>query len=260
MERRKFIKLSAASASIGILSYRALVKSVHAKTIQFPIKAVAFDAFTMFDIRSAFKHVKELFPDHGDTLRELWLNKLFGYSWLQTLGHRYTNFTQLIEDSLDFSIRQLKLHLTAEQKTLLLNSFSELDLWPDVISTFEQLRGQNIRLALLSNMTELMLRTNMQRSGIEQFFEFVLSTDRVRAYKPASEAYQMGIDAFGLRKEQVAFAAFGGWDAVGASWFGYPTVWVNRVNAITENLDAEYMAIGKDYGALMEIIRSSLNK
>jgi len=39
----------------------------------------------------------------------------------------------------------------------------------------------------------------------------VLSTDRVRAYKPDPRAYQMGVDAFGLPRDAIAFGAFGGW-------------------------------------------------
>ena len=37
-------------------------------------------------------------------------------------------------------------------------------------------------------------------------------------------------------KEDIAFAAFGGWDAAGAKSFGYPTVWVNRFNQPPEQL------------------------
>jgi 2-haloacid dehalogenase len=46
----------------------------------------------------------------------------------------------------------------------------------------------------------------------------------------------MGPDAFKLPKEEIAYAAFAGWDAAGAKWFGYPTFWVNRANAPVEEL------------------------
>ena len=39
-----------------------------------------------------------------------------------------------------------------------------------------------------------------------------------------------------LRKDEIVFAAFGGWDAYGAKRFGYTTVWVNRLNLPTEKL------------------------
>jgi 2-haloacid dehalogenase len=46
----------------------------------------------------------------------------------------------------------------------------------------------------------------------------------------------MGIDAFGVKREGIVFAAFGGWDAAGAKAFGYPTFWVNRMNLPLEEL------------------------
>jgi 2-haloacid dehalogenase len=67
-------------------------------------------------------------------------------------------------------------------------------------------------------------------------FEHVLSTDRIKHFKPDPSAYQMAIDAFGLKRQAIVFAAFAGWDASGAKWFGYPTVWVNRLNSPTGEL------------------------
>jgi 2-haloacid dehalogenase len=48
----------------------------------------------------------------------------------------------------------------------------------------------------------------------------------------------MGLDAFGLKREEILFAAFAGWDAAGAKLFGYPTFWVNRQKQPREQLDA----------------------
>ena len=44
------------------------------------------------------------------------------------------------------------------------------------------------------------------------------------------------MERLGLKKNDVAFAAFGGWDAYGAKSFGYPTYWVNRFNLPAEKL------------------------
>jgi FMN phosphatase YigB (HAD superfamily) len=59
----------------------------------------------------------------------------------------------------------------------------------------------------------------------------------VRAYKPDPRAYQIAIEAFGLARADIVFAAFGGWDAAGAKSFGYRTFWCNRLKLPTEQLD-----------------------
>jgi 2-haloacid dehalogenase len=75
-------------------------------------------------------------------------------------------------------------------------------------------------------------------------FEHALSTDSIRVYKPDPRAYQMAVDAFGLGREEIGFAAFAGWDVAGAKWFGYPTFWVNRLNAPVEELGVAPDATG----------------
>jgi 2-haloacid dehalogenase len=52
-------------------------------------------------------------------------------------------------------------------------------------------------------MTPDMLDSAIKSSGLEGIFEPSLSTDRVRVYKPDPRAYQMGIDAFTLKREEI---------------------------------------------------------
>jgi len=47
----------------------------------------------------------------------------------------------------------------------------------------------------------------------------------------------------GLAREEVAFAAFGGWDAAGSKYFGFMTVWINRQALPVEELGVEPDAI-----------------
>jgi 2-haloacid dehalogenase len=73
-----------------------------------------------------------------------------------------------------------------------------------------------------------MLEANTRNAGLQGFFEFSLSVDAVRVYKPHPRA------------------AFAGWDAAGAKLFGYPTFWVNRQGQPAEELGA--MADGTGAG------------
>jgi len=69
-------------------------------------------------------------------------------------------------------------------------------------------------------------------------FEQVLSSDRAKTYKPDPRAYQLGVDALQVKREEILFVAFAGWDAAGAKLFGYPTFWVNRQKLPLEQLGA----------------------
>lgn len=97
----------------------------------------------------------------------------------------------------------------------------------------------------------------MKNSGLEGIFDDHLSTDRVRVFKPDPQAYRMAMNAFALRKEGIAFAAFAVWDAVGAKWFGYPTFWVNRAHAAAEELGTVPDGGGKDLNDLAAFVQTS---
>ena len=256
MDRRKFLSIAAGSATLGLTLSNPLTKFAMAATSRPKIKAIVFDAFPIFDPRPIFGLTKSLYPQQGHALGKLWFTKIFGYSWLRTSGHHYKDFHSIIDDALAYSADKLKLDLTPENHKKLMDVWLTLGVWPDVKPALQQLKNQGIRLGFLSNMTEDMLRTNAQNSNIEDLFEFYLSTDRAQAFKPDPTAYQMGINAFKLPKENIAFVAFAGWDASGANWFGYPTVWVNRLNAQAENLDTNIAHNGKDMSVLLDFVKN----
>jgi 2-haloacid dehalogenase len=83
-----------------------------------------------------------------------------------------------------------------------------------------------------------MLAASIRASKLRDVFDRVLSTHEVWTYKPDPRAYHLGLHAFGLPRERIAFAAFAGWDAAGAKLFGYPTVWVNRLGVPADELGA----------------------
>jgi len=218
------------------------------------IKAVAFDAFPIFDPRPIAKATEEAFPGHGSTLMSAWRTRIFEYQWLRALGGKYENFMQATEDALVFSTGQLNLELTEEKKTRLLSEFMSLNTWPDVPDSIRKLKDMNLELVFLSNMTENMLKNGLQNAGLEKDFKLILSTDLIQSYKPAPNAYQLGVEKLGLKKEEILFVAFAGWDVAGAKWYGYPTFWVNRLNSPLEELGEKPDAVGSNLSDLVEYI------
>jgi 2-haloacid dehalogenase len=108
--------------------------------------------------------------------------------------------------------------------------------WPDAVDALRKLKASGVRIITISNFSESMLRANADYAGITDLFDTLLSTEVNGTYKPDPRAYELGMKQLGLKKEEIVFAAFGGWDAYGAKNFGYPTYWVNRFNLPTEEL------------------------
>lgn len=64
----------------------------------------------------------------------------------------------------------------------------------------------------------------------------------------------MALEAFGLKREEILFAASAGWDAAGARQHGYPTFWVNRTLLPAEELGVVPDGIGADLPSLVEFV------
>lgn len=203
------------------------------------IKALAFDAFPIFDPRPVFALADGMFPGAG--LSDEWRTRQFEYTWLRVAAQHYADFWQVTEEALVFAANKLKLRLSPDHRAALMNAYLGLRAWPDVVPTLDSMKQSGIRLALLSNFTRSMLDANIRSAGLDGVFEQVLSTDQSATYKPDPRAYQLGPDALKLTREEILFVAFAGWDAAGAKLFGYPTYWVNR-----QHLPAEEIGVRPD--------------
>jgi 2-haloacid dehalogenase len=246
LDRRQFAVLAA--GGIAATATRA-----HAQ-VRPRFKAVAFDGFPIIDARPVLARTEEMFPGRGKELSNVWRTRQFEYCWLRTLGGQYADFWQITEESLIFAAKMLKIEFSAEQRDALMEAHLKLKAWPDVAPALHTLRDAGVRMAFLSNLTAEMLDAVIANSGLDGLFEAHLTTDRVRAFKPDPRGYQMALDAFKLQREEIVFAAFAGWDVVGAKWFGYPTFWVNRSNVPGEELGVAPDGAGADLNDLTKFV------
>jgi len=250
LDRRKFLQLSAGAALVSALPTASF--AAHAKQTGF--KAIAFDGFPIFDPRPIPALIESLFPGKGLKIWDAWRTRLFEYQWLRALSGHYVDFLQAAHDSLEFTATKMQLDLTSAKREQLLAAWTNLQIWPDVPRAISELHNAGLRLSFLSNMTSEMLIGGLKNANLDSMFEAVISTDRIRSYKPAPKAYQLGMDTLQLDKEEILFVAFAGWDVAGAKWFGYPTFWVNRLNSPQEQLDVEADATGADLFALVKFV------
>ncbi|HEX7844110.1 MAG TPA: haloacid dehalogenase type II, partial [Kofleriaceae bacterium] len=165
--------------------------------------------------------------------------------WLRAAGDRYVDFRTITQDALAVTAREHQVELPPAARTQLVDAYTELAPWPDSAAALRGMRRAGLRLAPLANYTPQMISALLAHAGLDDVFEHQISTDAAKSFKPHPRAYQLGVERFGLTREEIAFAAFGGWDAAGATWFGYPTFWVNRLGVELDELGRP-AAIGRD--------------
>ena len=125
-----------------------------------------------------------------------------------------------------------------------MGQYAELSAFPENAEQLLRLKDAGINLSILSNGTPWMLDQAVKASGLEGYFEHILSVDAVKRFKTAPEAYQMGPDALGCHTKEILFVSSNCWDICGATWFGYRTIWLNRYGLPLERLGVEPHRIG----------------
>lgn len=250
-DRRNFIRTIGMAAVAGATMYTS--SNISAKPLS-RYKAIAFDAFPIFDPRPIFGLAHSIFQNKGKEFATLWRTRIFEYTWLLASAGQYQDFWQCIDNALVYTAKQLNVKLSEDNHKKLMSAFLQIKAYPDVKPVLDELRSANIKLAFLSNMTSKMLNAGIENSALDGYFDFVISTDEARTFKPEPKAYQLGIEKLGYKKEEVVFTAFASWDAIGAKWFGYPTVWVNRLNFLPEKLGHAPDRTGNDLKALRNFV------
>ena len=219
------------------------------------IKAAAFDGFALFDARPVAELANALFPGRGMELTNEWRTRQFEYTWLRTLVGRYADFWQVTAEALTYALNQTRLSASPSQVSQLMEGFLSMKAWPDVDRVLNGLKNAGIPAAILSNLTPRMMQSCVERSGLNGAFQSLLSTDQVQAFKPDPRAYALGTAAFNLKREEILFVAFAGWDAAGSKLFGYPTYWVNRFHQPAEELGAPADVTATDLNGVVGFIR-----
>jgi 2-haloacid dehalogenase len=79
--RRECLTLVAGGLAAGIVRPTPLAQAATRPKI----KAIAFDAFPIFDPRPVFALAEQLFPGKGADLSNAWRTRQFEYQWLRAL-------------------------------------------------------------------------------------------------------------------------------------------------------------------------------
>lgn len=248
--RREFLQFLTAAAAAAAASAPAVAQGR-------PVRAIAFDAFPIFDPRPIAALAEQLFPGRGTELMNAWRIRQFEYQWLRALAGKYADFRRATEDALVFSAKLLKLDLDPGRRKELTDAYLNLKAWPEVPTALKSLKDAGVRLAILSNFSPDLLDAAVRSAGLEGAFDRVLSTDREKTYKPDPRAYRMAMDAFGLTRDDILFVPFAGWDAAGAKWFGYRTFWVNRLGLPAEELGVTVDAMGSNLNDVVKYVAAA---
>ena len=217
------------------------------------IKAIIFDAYgTLFDVNSAAEKCKDKIGNKWEGFASYWRTTQLEYTWLRSLMKRHEDFWQVTEDSLDKSMKAYKIDLTMRNE--LLDLYKILSPFKEVPEVLKSLKEKNLKLAILSNGTPSLLNELVKSNRLDNLFDDLFSIEEVGIYKPDNRVYDIPINKYKIKKNEVAFLSANTWDVSGGGNYGYNSIWVNRNNNIFDNLDYKPQNEIDNLEKLIEII------
>ncbi|WP_323775911.1 haloacid dehalogenase type II [Leisingera sp.] len=207
-----------------------------------PITTCIFDAYgTLFDVAAAARQAasEPEFPHLQDNWAELanhWRLKQLQYTWLRAITNAHADFWNVTQDGLDWAMEAAGLAGDAALRQRLLDLYWQLRAYPEVPAMLNALKTAGMNTAILSNGSPAMLDGAVQSAGLGDVLDDVLSVESVGIFKPDARVYDLVGARFNCAREEVLFVSSNGWDAAGASGYGFVTAWVNRAGEPVDRL------------------------
>jgi 2-haloacid dehalogenase len=208
------------------------------------IKAFAFDLFgTLVNTGSISRIFPELNIKIDDPMlfTEIWQSKQLQYAWLLNSINSFEPFDQLSIRALKFTARVFGVELSDEQISKLAEAKLNLDPFPDSKKGLQKLNEAKVTMTErqhdeVDRMTLIVLTNGesdksdklLSNSGLRGYFDYIVSVEEVRKYKPSREPYLWVSKRLNLEISQIALVSSNLWDIAGAKSVGMQTCWINR--------------------------------
>ena len=154
-----------------------------------------------------------------------------------------------------FNIENLKLYnIDYSMRNELLELYKKLSTFSEVKNVLNELKKKKYKIAILSNGTPSLLNQLVSSNNLNNIFDDIFSIEEVKIYKPHSKVYDIPIEKYKIKKNEVVFLSSNTWDVSGGGNYGYNSIWVNRKNDIFDILDYKPKIEINNLNKLLEIV------
>ena len=165
-------------------------------------------------------------------LADLWFAALLRDAFALTLAGANDGFATFAGDSARAVLHGVALDRDLDAAVAhILAGFQGLPVHPDVPEGVRALRATGRRLVTLSNGATSVAEGLLDRAGLREEFEQVLSVEQAGVWKPAPGSYAYAARLCGVDPAQMLLVAVHPWDVDGAMRAGVAGCWINRSGA-----------------------------
>lgn len=202
---------------------------------------LAFDVYgTLIDTAGAVELLSEQVGDRASEFSERWRTTQLGYSWRRALMRDYVDFGTCTAQALDHTAAAMGVDLGAEQRERLLAAYGELPAFPDVAPGLQALAAAGTRLVAFSNGPAAAVSSLLDKAGLGDLLDDVVSTDEIRSFKPDPAVYHHLLERVATEGRRTVMVSSNSFDVLGAKSAGLRAVWVRRgAGAVLDPWDVE---------------------
>lgn len=195
-----------------------------------------FDAYgTLLKVSSTIAGLSAEQEALSEKIQDLWRSKQLQYTWLSSMMGTFEGFNKITIDALDYAFSYYKVEDSA-LKEKVLSIFDRPTAFGDANDFLRACKTSGYRTAILSNGEPEKLKQSAQIAGIDNYLDHIFSASEVEIFKPSPKVYQLPVEAYQCRPQDIFFFSSNPWDVAGATKFGYRTIWINRNNLPFEQL------------------------
>ena len=190
------------------------------------VDGVFFDLFgTLLSLAPLDEACDRLAPARGAEIAARWRARQLEATWLRTAMEQWADFDVVTLDSLRATLHEFGIGGSADEAVLheVANAFVDLPLVEGASRAVHGLRAAGVFTGILTNASSRALE---RVTGRVPPMDHYLSVDAARRFKPHPSVYQLAVDATGLTAKRIGFVTANGWDAAGASAFGFQVAWL----------------------------------
>ena len=214
---------------------------------------LAFDVYgTLIDPLGIAKDLENLVGAESGRLALAWREKQLEYLFRRGLGRDYEPFSVCTAQALDYTCRLMDVRLSSETRRALMDRYRDLPAYPGTADALQSLMECGCHCFAFSNGEPGDLAILLERAGLAEHLEGIVSVHEIRSFKPDPRVYQYFLDSTGSRSRDTWLVSGNPFDVIGAATCGWNTAWLRRdSNAVFDPWGAEPTVV---VGSLDELV------
>ena len=144
----------------------------------------------------------------------------------QAVLEEYRPYKRVLRETLEHAMRLHGIPYREEDGDAMVAAVPTFGPFPEVPGALRRLK-ERYQIAIVSNTDDDLIRGNVERIGID--FDFVITAEQARAYKPQRRAFEFALRTVGRTADQTIHVAQGfEYDIIPTHGLGMRRVWINR--------------------------------